>query len=411
MKPARHQWYICGFIFFATVLNYMNRQTLSIAGPLIEKEFHLNNSQLGLLFSAFYVTYGFSVAVIGEIFDRVSIRIAFAAAVVWWSVATMLTSVAHTFLDLIGFRMLLGIGESGNWPATARLVSMYLAPGERTLANSLYMGGGSLGLVIVQPLLIWLSLQYGWRVGFLVIGSLSVVWVVAWLAYFKPSNLAGLRRYDDLQRGAEVASWRAVLGLPRFWGLMVASLFGNTCLYFLMNWLPTFLVQDRKFSFNLTLGGVVLIPFLGLDLGYLLSGFVVLRLSRRKIPVLRARRLVFFSAASIMSVSVTLTPFAHSDALVVILLFLTTLGMAGWNSNYLCFVEELSERKVSAVAGVVGSIGAFGGAVSLWLAGWISQSFGSFTPVFALVGLMIWLGSFGIVFTPEPRPTESFVNA
>ena len=408
MKERRH-WQICAFLFFATVLNYMDRQTLGTAAPLIQKEFSLNNEQLGALFSAFYIAYGISVALIGEVIDRVSIRIAFAAVVTWWSIATILTGFAASFRQLFGLRMLLGIGEAGNWPATARLVSMYMAPSERTLANSIYMGGGSLGLVLVQPLLVWLSSVYGWRVGFLIIGSLSVIWIIAWLAWFRASRTAGMVRHDERPLQGP-AAWKEILRVPRFWGLMFASLLGNTCLYFLMNWIPTFLVQDRHFRYNLKLGGVMIIPFLGLDAGYLLSGFLVLRIARL-LPVLSARRWVLIGAAIVMATSVTATPFAQSDPVLLVLLFGTTVGMAAWNANYLCAVEELCPTKVSAVAGVVGSVGAFGGAISLWLVGVISQAAHSFTPVFLLIGLMICLGSCGILFTREPVLLEEEIAA
>jgi MFS family permease len=399
MKDRRH-WQICAFLFFATVLNYMDRQTLGTAAPLIQKDFSLDNEQLGALFSAFYIAYGVSVALIGEVIDRVSIRLAFAGVVIWWSIATVLTGFASGFRQLFGLRMLLGIGEAGNWPATARLVSMYMAPKERTLANSIYMGGGSLGLVLVQPLLVWLSSVYGWRVGFFIVGSLSVFWIAAWLAWFRSSRIAGMVRHDQ-ERVEGPAAWSEIVRLPRFWGLMCASLFGNTCLYFLMNWIPTFLVQDRHFAYNIKLGGVMIVPFLGLDAGYLLSGFLVLRIARA-LPVLRARRRVLIGAALLMAASVVATPFAQSDLLLLLLLFGTTVGMAAWNANYLCAVEELSPRKVSAVAGIVGSIGAFGGAISLWLVGVISQAAHSFTPVFLLIGVMICLGSCGILLTREP---------
>ena len=403
---SQHQrWYICAFVFSATVLNYMDRQTLGIVAPLVQKEFNLDNTQLGLLFSAFYVTYGISVALIGEVIDRISIRVSFAAVVAWWSIATGLTALSATFWQLFGFRMLLGVGEAGNWPATARLVSMYIPRNERTLANSIYMGGGSLGLVIVQPLLMWLSLQYGWRTGFVVIGGLSIFWIVAWLWWFRPANIQHLQRHDTSatqQRG----SWSDVIRLPRFWGLLVASFFGNACLYFLMNWLPTYLVQDRDFQFNMTLGGVIVVPFIGLDLGYMASGFLVLRLIRRGMSVLAARRRVVVAATLLMSVSMALTPLVTSDALSLLLLFGATMGMAGWNSNYLCFVQELSPRKVSAVAGVIGSAGAFAGAITLWLFGFISQMAGSFTPVFMIVAGMIGVASAGILFSPEPPRDE-----
>jgi ACS family hexuronate transporter-like MFS transporter len=397
----RQRWYVCGFVFFATVLNYMDRQTLGIVAPLVQKEFQLDNAQLGMLFSAFYVTYGISVGLIGEVIDRVSIRVSFAVIVAWWSLATGLTALSRTFWQLFGFRMLLGIGEAGNWPATARLVSMYIPPNERTLANSIYMGGGSLGLVIVQPLLVWLSIAYGWRAGFMIIGGISIFWIIAWLLWFRSENIQHLQRHD-LTHQDQRGSWRDVLRLPRFWGLIVASFFGNACLYFLMNWLPTYLVQDRGFQFNMVLGGVVIVPFIGLDLGYIVSGFGVLRLTRRGTPVERARKTVLISAALLMAASMALTPLVVNDAISLLVLFGGTLGMAAWNSNYLCFVEELSPRKVSAVAGAIGSAGAFAGAITLWLFGIVSQAAGSFTPVFMIVAAMICIATAGILLSREP---------
>jgi ACS family hexuronate transporter-like MFS transporter len=403
----RHfRWIICIFIFFATVLNYMNRQTLSIVAPLIQKEFHLDNAQLGALFSAFYITYGVAVALLGELIDRLSIRIAFAAAVAWWSLATALTGLAQSFGQLFGFRLALGVGEAANWPVTARLVSMYLPRKERTLANSIYMGGGSLGLVIIGPLLVWMSLRYGWRAGFVIVGGLSVIWLVAWLRWFRPHNIDSLERHDQAADTGAATTWRRILRLPRFWGLMLASFCGNTCIYFMMNWLPPYLVQDRGIPFSMKLGAVVIIPFLGLDIGYLFSGFVVLALGRRGWPVLKARRLILILSAAIMSLSLFAVPYTAGNALASALLFTGAFGMAGWNSNYLCFVEELSPRKAAAVAGVVGSAGAFAGALSLWGIGLISKLAGGFTPVFLLIGGLIWMASAGILLTREPYRAE-----
>lgn len=401
-----YRWYICLFIFFATVLNYMNRQALSIVAPLIQKDFSLDNEQLGMLFSAFYITYGVAVALIGEVIDRVSVRVAFAVAVAWWSLATALTGLAQNFAQLFGFRLALGVGEAANWPVTARLVSMYLAPKERTLANSIYMGGGSLGLAIVGPLLIWLSLSFGWRAGFVVIGGLSVIWLAAWLWWFRPRHVDGLERHDLALRARAAASWGEVVRLPRFWGLVVASLCGNTCLYFLMNWLPPYLVQDRGIEFSMRLGAVVLVPFVGLDLGYILSGFGVLALVRRGWSVVGARRSVLVLSAVIMAACMAATPFVGSSIVSLALLFGGGLGMAGWNSNYLTFVQELSPRKAAAVAGVVGSAGAFAGAVSLWVIGVITKAAGNFTSVFLMVAVLIWVASAGILLTKEPYRTE-----
>ncbi len=404
MTWRRHQKTLA-FLFFATVLNYMDRQTLSITSPIIQKEFSLDNQQLGLLFSAFYVSYAVSVAFVGEVIDRISIRWAFAAIVIWWSGATMLTALSRSFPELFACRLLLGLGEAGLWPATARLISMFMAADEKTLANSFYMAGGSLGLVIIQPLMVWLTLKQGWRLGFLVVGGMSLFWIIAWLLWFRPPTENRLQHAFERTPSA----WPTILRTPRFWGLMLASFCGNTCLYFLMNWLPTFLVEDRHFAFNLKFGGVVLIPYLGLDCGYFMSGFTAMRFSRSQ-SVLFVRRWSLALAACLMAVAVIATPFSKSDVMLMVLLFGTTLGMAAWNANYLSTVEELSPKKPAAVAGVVGSLGAVGGAISLWLIGWTSQITGSFTPVFVVVGLLITVATCGILLTPEPGMKELLNN-
>jgi predicted MFS family arabinose efflux permease len=391
-------WKVLLFLFLATVLNYMDRQTLSVSSPLIQKEFSLSNEQLGLLFSAFFISYAVSVALIGEFIDRLSIRTAFICVVSWWSVATMLTAFSRNFWYLFGFRLLLGIGEAGLWPATARLVSLYMEAKDRTLANSFYMAGGSLGLVLIQPLMIWLSLAHGWRVGFFIIGALSSFWLLAWVLWFKPPAKSPVEVTGNVQ--ATPASWLPIVRSARFWGFMLASFCGNTTLYFLMNWLPTFLIQDRHFAYNLKLGGVILIPFLGLDAGYMISGFTVLRLSKSR-PVLQVRRWAIGIAAVLTAAALIYTPFSKSQVVAVGALFATTFGMAVWNSNYLSGVEEISSAKPAAVAGVIGSIGAVGGAISLWLIGLLSELPGGFKSVFVMIGILILVGSLGILLTEK----------
>jgi nitrate/nitrite transporter NarK len=144
------------------------------------------------------------------------------------------------------------------------------------------------------------------------------------------------------------------------------------------------------------------VPFIGLGAGYIVSGLVVLYLGRHGMSVNLARRGVLLAAAFLMAGSMALTPLATSDVVSLLLLFGGTFGMAAWNSNYLCFVEELSPRKVSAVAGVIGSAGAFAGAITLWLFGVVSQAAGSFTPVFMMIAAMIWIATAGILLSPEP---------
>ena len=144
-------WAVCGILFLATVLNYLDRQTLSMAAPLIQRDLSLDNAHIGMLFSAFFYTYGLMMAIAGWILDRVSVRLGYAVSVFLWSVAGALTGLITNFGELFGCRLLLGIGEAANWPAALRTVARVMPPEKRSLANGLFNSGASVGAIIAPP--------------------------------------------------------------------------------------------------------------------------------------------------------------------------------------------------------------------------------------------------------------------
>src|SRR5581483_12483588 len=159
----------------------MDRQTLSMAAPLIQKELSLDNARFGLLASAFFFTYGAMMGVTGWIMDRISIRWGYAATVLVWSLAGTFTGAANNFTQLFACRLLLGVGEAANWPAALRVVSRVVPSEKRPLANGIFNSGSSAGAVITPSLMIWLSTRWNWRIGFVAIGCLALVWVALWL--------------------------------------------------------------------------------------------------------------------------------------------------------------------------------------------------------------------------------------
>src|SRR5215469_2455166 len=165
-------WAVAVLLFMATVLNYMDRQTLSMAAPLIQRELALDNAKFGLLASAFFFTYGAMMGISGWILDRVSIRWGYAATVLVWSLAGTLTGAAANFTQLFSCRLILGIGEAANWPAALRVISRVVPPEKRSLMNGFFNSGASVGAVITPPLMVFLSIRAGWRFAFVVIGIL-----------------------------------------------------------------------------------------------------------------------------------------------------------------------------------------------------------------------------------------------
>ena len=175
------KWQLCIVLFLATTLNYLDRQTMSILAPALQKELHLDNEALGWLFAVFYYAYMFSQMVVGPILDRSNLRWAFATAVFLWSVVSVLTGLANGFVALLIFRLSLGVVESANWPAGMRVVARLLEPRERALGNGIFTSGTSVGALIAPGLILGIAAAWGWRWAFVLIGSLGVFWICGWL--------------------------------------------------------------------------------------------------------------------------------------------------------------------------------------------------------------------------------------
>jgi len=176
----RIRWTIMGLIFFGTFINYIDRQTLSVLAPALQKDLGLTNFQYAKIGTVFLLTYSLSMSAWGWIFDRLGNRIAYALAIAWWSLAEMAHGAARGLLSFALLRGALGLGESGAWPGAARTVTAWFEPGDRALGIGISNAGTAIGSAVAAPLIIWLDLQWGWRVTFVATGALGFVWLTAW---------------------------------------------------------------------------------------------------------------------------------------------------------------------------------------------------------------------------------------
>jgi ACS family hexuronate transporter-like MFS transporter len=401
-------WAIVCVLFLATVLNYMDRQTLSMAAPLIQRQLSLNNDRIGILFSAFFYTYGLMMAVTGWILDRVSVRMGYAVSVFVWSVAGALTGLTTNFGQLFGCRLLLGVGEAANWPAALRTVARILPPEKRSLANGIFNSGASVGAVITPPLVVYLSLRESWRAAFVAIGTLGIIWVVVWLVLTR--RVPALDRespgveapvFQDNEIDDSLATWPEIVSSPRFWGLVIASVCGNPCYYFFSTWLATYFVQQRAMHFGTELGNVMLIPYLALGLGSALGGVPVYFLTRRGSRIFRARKLtlIFITLLTLPAFAV---PHIRVFSAVLTIIVAMAIGMGAWIANYISALQDLSRRHVASVAGTISCFGAFAGALGMWAVGSISSTSYGFRPVFVALTVLPVIATLGIIVPRSP---------
>src|SRR5262245_2087694 len=193
------RWWIVGLIFLATLINYIDRLTISVLAPAITKDLGLNNTQYGSILAWFLLAYTISQGVSGKLYDRVGTKIGFVCSIALWSVAAMAHALARGLGSFSAFRFVLGLGEAGNWPGAAKTVAEWFPIRERAFGMAIFNSGAAIGSVVAPPLIVWLSLAYGWRTTFVVTGSLGFAWLVIWLiAYQTPARHSWLT--DDERR-------------------------------------------------------------------------------------------------------------------------------------------------------------------------------------------------------------------
>jgi MFS transporter, ACS family, aldohexuronate transporter len=396
---AQRKWLIIFLLFLATLLNYLDRQTIAVTAGKISEEMELNDAHLGQLFFAFLFAYGVSQLFIGSLLDRLRVRVAYAAAVIAWSVAGAAAALASGFWPLFGLRVLLGFCESPNWPLALRVVARTIPANQRSLATGIFQSGTSIGALVAGPLIIFLANAYGWRFAFAAVGAVGLVWAALWLSLFHSEPDADEQAPGpEPQQAESPASYAEILRSRAFWGLALASCFLQPLQYFYITWMPRYFDKYAGVGFGARLATILVIIYLALDLGFLTGGAVVVLLARR-LGVRLARQLVIAAGALLMMV----IPFAsqlRDVNWITAVICVATFGLGWFQVNYLTFTSEVSARRVSTAAGLLGGLGSLSGGAFMLLVGGTVERSGGFNIAFLMAGLMplvsltgIWLGT------------------
>jgi MFS transporter, ACS family, hexuronate transporter len=406
MRAIHSKWKLCLLLFLATTLNYLDRQTLGILAPLMQEELGLDNRDLGWLFAVFYYSYTFAQFAVGGLLDRWNLRWAYAIGVLAWSCSAALTAVATGFAGLLFFRLLLGVTESVNWPAAMRVVARVLPPEERSLGNGIFTSGTSIGALIAPSLILGIASWLSWRWAFVLIGSLGLVWIVLWATMTRNPTHESVWLPDarNIVSQTRLHGYGEILRTAQFWRVFVVAVLVNPCLYFLLNWLPTYFSQQWDVP-PAGLKGILTLIFLGLDLGYLFCGGGILGLTRRGWQLASARQMVFATGTVLLSLT-AVVPFAVDLRMAVALLVLANFGAGCWIAMYLTMAQEISATNVSTAAGLLGGSGSLAGALAMWAVGEVTHQTSSFAVPLACIALAALLAS--VAGTHVVRHTKEF---
>jgi len=401
------RWWIAGILFASTVINYVDRQTLSVLAPYLKLQYHWTNNDYADIVIAFRVAYSLGQTVFGRLLDRVGTRRGLTITVAWYSIISMMTTLAHGFYSFAAFRFLLGAGESANWPAATKAVSEWFPKKERGLATAIFDSGSSLGGAITPFLVLWIYFHWGWRPAFMVPGMLGFVWLCAWRWIYhlpekhKRISEAELRyviedRIEDLQpENVAAPRWAELLRFPQTWGVIVSKLFTDPVWFFVTDWFPIYLVaKGIELKSSLL---AIWIPFIAADIGNFFAGYFSGYLVKRGWSLGAARKaLVVFGGIGVTMLIPTI--FTSNLYLITFLFALATFSYAAFSTMANVLPSDLfRSHSVGSVSGMSGTAAGIGTIIAFKLIGYFSDapqaSIGhSFDPIVIVAGVVPFIG-------------------
>ncbi|HTT25311.1 MAG TPA: MFS transporter [Candidatus Sulfotelmatobacter sp.] len=402
------RWWIGGLLFASTVINYIDRQTLSLLAPYLKIQYHWTNSDYANLAIAFRVAYSIGQSIFGRLMDRFGTRRGLTLTVIFYSLVSMLTSLARGFYSFATFRFLLGAGESANWPAATKAVSEWFPKKERALATALFDSGSSIGGAVAPFIVLWIYFRWGWRPAFAVPGVLGFIWLIAWRwLYYRPEehcHIGTLEREmilrDRRDAGASEPEGRRpdlsdLLKLPQTWGTIIAKSFTDPVFFFIAEWFPIYLVAK---GIELRSGLIaVWIPFLAADVGSFFAGWFSGYLIRQGVSLGWARRVPIIYGGLGMTL-LMLTVFTTNLSVIALLFAVVTFTYAGFTVMANTLPADLFDSgSVASVSGLGGTATGLGTILAFKVIGYVSdarQATGthSFDPILITAGIVPFLG-------------------
>lgn len=421
MPQLAVRWQIAVLLCLITTVNYLDRQAFAVAGPVLVQEFAIDNTEFGLITSAFLLFYGIGHLLTGPFIDRLGTRRAFSIAVVAWSIAGMLHALGRGFWSFLGLRALLGLTEAANFPAAVKAIAEWFPRSDRSLAVGILTVGPGLGAILAPPLLGALIIHAGWQWAFLVPGAAGFVWLWIWRRRFHdvrshPGLSASERALilsDSNAAGASAAqggsSWTDAVRLLRYrevHGLLLSRVANDGAFYFFVAWLPLYLAQARGFDLR-QIAAFAWIPFLAADVGALSGGWLGRRLIHAGWSLDRARKVVIWGGALLVVASLP-AGIVDSAGGALLLIAVAMFAIQAKASSLFALPADLfPAARVGTVWGLFGAAGSIGAAVFSASAGYVSQHY-AYEPVFVLVGVTQLLSAAFITwFVPRVRVLEA----
>jgi ACS family hexuronate transporter-like MFS transporter len=426
-RVGRVRWTVCGLLFLAATINYIDRQVIGILKPTLQGQFGWSEIDYGDIVFAFQLAYAIGLLFAGRVMDRIGTKRGFALALVVWSVAAMAHARATAFgpsvavvLGVIGLkysasvagfiaaRFALGLGESGNFPAAIKTVAEWFPRRERAFATGLFNAGTNVGALITPMMVPLITARFGWPSAFVVTGALGFAWLVAWWTYYdRPDHHPRVRAPElahicsDPPDVAARVPWLRLLSYRQTWAFAMAKFLTDPIWWVYLFWMPDFF--SRRYGLSLLeLGPPLVTIYLLADIGSVFGGWLSSFLIRRGWSVNAGRKTAMLICA-LAVVPIVGASQVQSMWGAVAIISLATAAHQGWSANAFTLASDMFPRHaVGSVVGLGGMLGAVGGMLIAKMTGYVLQVTGSYLPIFVLAAA-IYLIALGIVHLLAPR--------
>ena len=393
-RVGNYRWVICGMLFFATTINYIDRQVLGILATdqTFKNAIGWNEAQYGYVNTAFQGAYAIGLLIVGRLMDRFGTRKGFSFAIVFWSIAAMCHALARSAMGFGTARFFLGLGEAGNFPASIKTVAEWFPKKERALATGIFNSGSNVGAIAAPLVVPYIAVNYGWQLAFILTGTIGFIWLIFWLLiYRKPAEHPKLGKAElahiqsDPPESTTKIPWARLIPLRQTWAFAIGKFLTDPIWWVYLFWLPKFL--NTNYKLNITQIGLPLVViYVVADIGSIGGGWLSSMLIKKGWTANKARKTAMLICA-LAVVPIVFAAKASNLWLAVGLVAIAAAAHQGWSANIFTMSSDMfPKRAVGSVVGIGGMAGSIGGMLIATTVGLILQYTGSYFPIFIMAG-------------------------
>jgi len=418
-RVGHFRWIVCGLLFFATTINYIDRQVLGLLKSTLQEQFRFSELDYAAIVFSFQLAYAIGLLLAGRVMDKLGTRKGFALALIIWSFAAMAHAAANLFPDLqmptvlinppsfvlltgaaAGFalaRFVLGLGEAGNFPAAIKTVAEWFPKKERALATGIFNSGSNVGAIITPLVVPWITLHWGWQWAFIATGAIGFVWLIFWLPLYRapeqhPRLSSAELNYirSDPPEPSTPIPWKKLFPHRQTWAFAIGKFMTDPIWWVYLFWIPDFLKRNHGLDLS-SIGLPIVVIYLVADVGSIGGGWLSSSLLKRGWSPNRARKTAMLVCA-LAVVPIIFAAQASNLWIAVALVSLAAAAHQGWSANIFTLVSDMFPKQaVGSVTGIGGMGGAIGGMLIALVVGEILQRTGSYVPIFIIAGSMYLL--------------------